>query len=179
MGFNPKTSASEHGIFFVPKENLAKCFDDIAIATIYEDYTDNWYDALDMDDNFNTYFFETPEKNGDMYITVETYSDNIVPLSCTESEEAEAPLVMIVVYKANAGGDEKFRRVAAQRYEDMQHVPIPIKNFQYSAGDIFAIDVKYTWNGSPHKDYTVKVHSKMDIRITDNLDRENQLHTDG
>jgi hypothetical protein len=50
---------------------------------------------------------------------------------------------------------------------------------KYQAGDIFAVDVKYEWFDSPGNDYTVKVHSQMDITITDSLHRVNQLHTDG
>ena len=81
-----------------------------------------------------------------------------------------SPSASIIVYKANAT-DKKFKKVAAKRYPDVQHIPIPINTLKYQAGDIFAVDVKYDWNGSPGNDYTVKVHSKMDIKITDSLDR--------
>ena len=64
---------------FIPHTNLKKCFGDFAIAEIHEGYSDNWYDALDMDENFHSYYFTVPEKNGDFYITVETYSEKIVP----------------------------------------------------------------------------------------------------
>jgi hypothetical protein len=33
-----------------------------------------------MDNKFHSYYFQVPEKNDDFYITVETYSENIVPM---------------------------------------------------------------------------------------------------
>lgn len=84
MGYDPRTSAAAYGIFFVPKEDLSTCFDDIAIAMVQEGYKDSWYDALAMGENFNTYFFTAPAKNGDMFITAETYSENIIPTDCTK-----------------------------------------------------------------------------------------------
>ena len=146
VDFDPRTSMTEYGIMFVPKENLNKCFDDVSMAYIYSGYSDNWYDALDMDENFNTYFFVAPEKNGDIFVTVETYSDNIVPLSCTANEDlgTSSPLVTIVIYKAN-DTDEEFTRIAAHQYEDIMHIPIRINSTAYDAEDIFAIDVQYAW----------------------------------
>jgi hypothetical protein len=33
----------------------------------------------------------------------------------------------------------------------------------YTAGTVFQLAVRYTWFGSPFKDYTVKVYSKQDL----------------
>lgn len=45
---------------------------------------------------------------------------------------------------------------------------------------MFAIDVKYKWHGSKHKDYTVKVHSLHEnLEIYDDAGRTYQLNTDG
>ena len=184
--YDPRTSTEQKGVMFIPVTYIKECFSDIAIAQIHEGFTDNWYDALDMDDKFHSYYFEVPTKDDDFYITVETYSENIVPLQCTTSDESHeylpadltSPQVSIIVYKANET-DKQFTKVTAKRYLDMMHIPIKINTLQYQAGDVFAVDVKYQWFGSTGNDYTVKVHSKMDITIRDKLNRVNQLHTDG
>ena len=56
-----------------------------------------------------------------------------------------------------------------------------MKESGYAAGDYFSIIIKYRWYGSPHKDYTVKVHSRHHgVRITYSADGQpNQLYTDG
>lgn len=38
-----------------------------------EGYSDNWYDALDQDNEYHYYYFTPPAVDGDLYITVETY----------------------------------------------------------------------------------------------------------
>ena len=78
----------------------------------------------------------------------------------------------MIVYKAN-DTDKQFKKVASKRYVDAMHIPIVINTFKYQTGDIFAVDVKYDWLGSKGNDYTVKVHSKMDITIRDSLHRVN------
>ena len=96
---------------FIPHYMLRTCFDDMAIALIRDGYSDNWYDALSMDESFHSYYFQTPENDGDLYITVETYSENIVPTKCTTAFDQDffegasdiitSPLVSVIVYKAN------------------------------------------------------------------------------
>ena len=44
---------------FIPHTNIKKCFDDVAITMTRDGYSDNWYDALDMDNEFHSYYFET------------------------------------------------------------------------------------------------------------------------
>lgn len=94
------------------------------------------------------------------------------------SDIITTPLASIIVYKANKT-DKEFKRIVTKRFMDFKHIPIEIDSLQYNAGDIFAVDVKYDWIGNKGNDYTVKVYSKMDIEITDSLDRKVQLHTDG
>lgn len=50
---------------------------------IDDDYSNNWYDALDMDEQFHSYYFTAPKKDGDLLITAETYSTEIIPTECT------------------------------------------------------------------------------------------------
>lgn len=56
----------------------------------------------------------------------------------------------------------------------------------FAPGDDIIIMAWYTWHGSPHKDYTVKVYSKMDLPVTETDEDTftedlgtNQLYTDG
>lgn len=92
------------------------------------------------------------------------------------------PLVSVIIYKANAT-DKQFKKIYVVRWQHGdQPRPITILEDMYEEGDVFAIDVKFVWQGEEGRDgrdYTVKVHSKMDLTITDSLDRQNQLHTDG
>jgi len=74
LGVDPRTSASEFGIMTLPKENLNKCFHNLAIAKVMKGSTDYWIDGLDMDEQFHPYFFTIPDpKDGDITLTVETY----------------------------------------------------------------------------------------------------------
>jgi hypothetical protein len=65
-----------------------------------------------MNEQFHSYYFTVPEKNGDFFITVETYSENIVPTKCTTATDEDydmegasdiytSPSASIIVYKAN------------------------------------------------------------------------------
>lgn len=65
----------------MPKELLPKCFENFYTAhTKGADYHDNWYDAIGMDETEKKYYFKTPAvKDGDFYITVETYAMEVVP----------------------------------------------------------------------------------------------------
>lgn len=67
---DPRTSSEEHGIFFLPHNYAVTCFQSFDYAIIREGYSDNWYDALDMDETFHSYYFTTPEKDGDLYVNV-------------------------------------------------------------------------------------------------------------
>ena len=51
----------------------------------------------------------------------------------------------------------------------------------YKAGDKFKINIRYTWYGSPHKDFTVKVYSKQDqiAKILNPKGKTNMFYTDG
>lgn len=47
---------------------------------------------------------------------------------------------------------------------------ITLKEADYQAGQMHAIDIIFGWVNSPHKDYTVKVYSKMSVTIKDEND---------
>lgn len=93
LGIDPRKKEN-NGIFFMPSSHLMKdnqCIDTFHVGHFREDegYTDTWYDAINSDfdpqvyfDSLNIfqYYFFTPSSNkGQMYFTVETYYNNIVP----------------------------------------------------------------------------------------------------
>lgn len=43
----------------------------------------------------------------------------------------------------------------------------------YKEKFIYAIDIKYTWFDSPHKDYTLKAYSRHNITIFDYDEKTN------
>jgi hypothetical protein len=56
---------------------------------------------------------------------------------------------------------------------------VPIKVASFSPNEVFAVWMKYKWNNSPAKDFTVKVYSKVNIKVEDSNKVTNQLHADG
>jgi len=49
-----------------------------------EGFTDNWYDMIDTDDQTHDFYFTLPATvTDDMYVTVETYSQDIIPNECS------------------------------------------------------------------------------------------------
>ena len=86
----------------MPKDTIAQnnnVWDRIEIGHFRESesYTDNWYGALDMDEQWHEYTFRVPrsmtsfshyggskKEEGDLlYVTVETYYAEIIPSACT------------------------------------------------------------------------------------------------
>jgi len=126
-----------------------------------------------MDEGAHLYKFEVPAeatmtKDGlavhwdSLYVTVESYYSEVVPMSCFEEAEGE-PGHPVYEYRIDRG----FDNYVWSGGEDMMHQPVQIMAYDetdnptgYNAGDTFEITVGYTWNGSPAKDYTVKVYSK-------------------
>lgn len=65
-------------------------------------------------------------------------------------------------------------------YMESVHNPTLVEENEYEADQLWMISVRYQWFGSPHRDYTVKVHSKFaDIEVFDEEFKTNQLHADG
>ena len=68
--------------------------------------------------------------------------------------------------------------ITSKFYIDQAHNAIIIKNSPENQS--YKIRVQYRWFYSPHKDYTVKLHSKhTGVKITNEKGETNQLHTDG
>ena len=64
---------------------------------------------------------------------------------------------------------------------DQFHAALVVKEAEYAAGDVFTLEIKYTWHEIPEdvRDYTIKVYSKQNHVIKDASDGTNMLHMDG
>ena len=90
---DPRTSQDDDGVFVIPKHQIAQSqsvWDRIEIAHFRanEDYSDNWYDAIDMDEDWHSYKFKLDSGdqsgiNDKLYLTVETYYAETIPSICT------------------------------------------------------------------------------------------------
>jgi len=50
----------------------------------------------------------------------------------------------------------------------------------YAAGTKFVVQVKYTWNGNPNPDFTLKVYSKFaGVDILDSSNKPSKINYDG
>ena len=114
-----------------------------------------------------------PAQDGDLYFTVESYFQAMVPVICTS---AEAPAIKFEVYKNSISSANL---VYSRDDFELFHWPVQVLASNYSAGDKFLITVQYTWGGYPARDYTVKVYSKQDLSILDSDGKTNMWHMDG
>ena len=106
LGVDPRQSAKADGVFVVPKSRMASCFDEMSVGHILDNqgYSDNWYDALDMDENFHTYYFTIPSSfDGNLYITTQTYDQYIIPAECHTQAQTTA-MAHLTVYKEKSTG---------------------------------------------------------------------------
>ena len=70
-------------------EDVIDCFNDLITAFYrgHEGYTNTWYDVDNDEVDYPTvreYTIEIPNKDGDLYISVESYSDSTIPYNCIE-----------------------------------------------------------------------------------------------
>ena len=49
----------------------------------------------------------------------------------------------------------------------------------YSAGDVFTMEVNYSWDLFYAKDYTIKVFSNQQLEVLDSNGETNMIHMDG
>lgn len=121
------------------------------------------------------YIFNPPTEDGDIYMTVETYSYNIVPDVCsTDVVDGYYGTSPFVYFEAYDGSPQPI----ATYHWDYAHSPLMIKDYQ--ANNQFEMMVQYEWYSSPANDYTVKVYSKhVGTELTDQYGYSNMLYTDG
>lgn len=166
------TTAADDGIFFIDKTEFLDCFDDFQIGHYRDDegYTDNWIDS-EADGSWSTdsYTVTPPAQSGDLYFSVETYYYGMIPYLC---QFWSAPYSQWVLRQNGVV-------VESHDYMEYQSYPTLVESADYAAGDVFTVDVNYSWSGWTVEDYTVKVYSTQDLEVLDYRGNTNELHMDG
>ena len=49
----------------------------------------------------------------------------------------------------------------------------------YDAGDVFTMEIDYTWDLFFAKDYTIKVYTSQELEVRDSNGETNMIHMDG
>lgn len=49
----------------------------------------------------------------------------------------------------------------------------------YEAGDVFTMEINYTWDFFMARDYTIKVYSSQELEVRDSNGETNMIHMDG
>ena len=135
-GVDP-TNSNLDGIFFINHEDVTTCLFDIEIAHYRDDggYKDTWYDQ-EKDWGFESiYKASNLKKNGDLYITVESYYQSTIPLSCS----LDTYPILLITAHINTLNDENPDGVAY--YYDQFHRPILIEEDKYKDGDDLIIAI--------------------------------------
>ena len=80
------TTAYKQGIFALPMEKLinGKCMDEVSVVHYRkkEGYSDSRYDAIAIDSEHHDYTVHVPEKKGDLYFSLHTYPEHLIPEDC-------------------------------------------------------------------------------------------------
>jgi len=132
LGIDP---TKKNGIIIVDHEDFLECFQDYQIAHYRNEqgYSDDWYDKENDKGREETYQVTVPRKDGDLYFTVETYFQGMVPSLCWGGE---APTVDFRVYR-----NSKKNLIKRLHYQEFWHKPILVEEGEYEAGDKFYVSV--------------------------------------
>jgi len=178
LKINPKTSDAQ-GIFVIPiKKMLAasSCIADIQIAHVQDPkvYKDSFLDiegSKAADDTSVKHTFTAPEfAAGDkMYVTVESYYNNMMPKQCYSNSKTYPDLYWEVRKEGT--------RVSYQWYDEQFSRPILLTT--WAKGNAMEVNVKYSWFNHPAKDYTIKITSKHSIDIKDAAGKNYITNYDG
>ena len=143
FGLDPRTEADSDGIFVMPKENIlwdSDCIADIGIAhhRDREGYSDDWFDATDMDEETHVYKFWVPNDAevssegpfpDSLYVTIESYYSEVIPMSCfmeNSDNWAQHPVYMQSVDEVTANG---YHNHLYTYSEDYMHNPLQIDSY--------------------------------------------------
>ena len=158
------------------------CFSDVVINhhRDAEGYTDQWFDAVDMDEAQHIYKFTVPQDaqinaNDALYVTVEGYYSEVIPMSCFMENSGQSRQHPIQDWRVDNVTPNGAKMYAYYIMEDMMHTPAMITQYDagapdaggFEAGGSFEVRVTYTWHDSPFKDYTVKVYSHWDTPVSE------------
>lgn len=152
FNIDPRLSSKE-GIFIVPHTRLMGCFEAVYIGYTrnHEGYVTTWYDVEDDDGTEKEFEIFIPENNGTLYITVESYMYQMIPIQpgCMVGK----PRLRQVYYRDN-------ELLFSLYNEDIGGVPIIIEPQYYRAGQTIRVVVDYEWRENVKRDFTVSVYSR-------------------
>jgi hypothetical protein len=156
-----------------------------------EGYTSKWYDRTETtgapaaSDAYSTFTFDTPaQKDGDIYVSVESFVAKSVYASCTSGTYNYASggntvtgqsTTWFVDFEVRKGNTYigKYALGVAQMAKIIKLTPA-----EYDASSTYTVLVKYFFYTCPIKEYTVRVYSKMSMDVKMN-GATNMLHMDG
>lgn len=157
FGINPKQSSTvaTKGVFVAPmsafKKYSTSAPNDTTTGCFYayqighnrrsEDYNTTWYDSYNFPDNsVETFYFTPPQKNGDLYFMIDTYTYQMVPKvsACVSN----SPILYFRIYVD--GNDMGYKY-----YYYYDPDPIKVPSTSYSAGSSISIVTRFNWNEMP------------------------------
>ena len=125
-----------------------------------------------------TYFYY-PSRNieSDLYISVESYNEGIVPIACTKGNLQDGkfvlfPAVYIAVYRGSRLQQDSY-------YIDQYNRPILMTSQQNKFARQYTIYVQYDFAGSSHRDYTLRTYSNYTQPVYNSKHEQNEIFMDG
>lgn len=119
----------------------------------------------------STFSVTVPAQSGDLYFTVETYYQKMIPYAC-QWFQFYVPFASFVIKQNGV-------QIASDAYWESYAQPQLLLESDYAAGDVFTIEVSYSWYGWTTMDYTVKVYSEQDLEVLDSDGNSNVVYYDG
>lgn len=114
-----------------------------------------------------------PAQDGDLYFTYETYFPSMIPRICSG--------LMSLTFDVQFFKNEQL--MTTHHYDSEWNVPIQVLEADYSAGDVFRMNVDINWYYNlwffGPMDYTVMVYSKQNIDVKDASGSTNQIDMPG
>ena len=190
-GIDPTTSQNL-GVFVIPTQKLVNgvCLQDIQVGYTRDSqgYASKWYDRTETNGvptGYTTFSFDTPAaKNGDIYISVESFVTKSVYASCTTGQYSyDSSGSTVTGNSAIWFIDMEVRKGTtwigkyALGQAQMAKI-IKLTESDYDVSSTYNINVKYFFYTCPIKEYTVRTYSKMALDVKVN-GATNMLHMDG
>jgi hypothetical protein len=140
-----------------------------------------WFDEESVVKETDYYYYDIAipsdhDMSSYLYFTVESYYQAYIPSDCWDPSSYGFPIVYFSVSNDRTG--ERWYKYYYEQY----HNPMLIGPSKYQAGDNFSITVSNDWYGSPARDFTVMLYSKIPegtVWITNVDGYSNMMNMDG
>lgn len=163
FGIDPRTAYND-GLFTLPHDKIINeaCISSLQIGHLRdsEGYNKIWFDEENVMKETDFYYYDvtiptTHDATSYLYLTVESYYQAYIPEDCWNPSSLGFPTIYFSVTNDRTG--ERWYKYYYEQY----HNPMLIGPSSYKAGDNFSITVSNDWYGSPARDYTVMLYSKI------------------